>query len=172
MLWILGVVAFVLYLVIVDVGISAGRIHHGVAVDGIELGGLTAAEAEGRLRRRARELKEVPVELVGHGLDRSLRPADVGWRPRPGRVVRSAMRVGRGGGVPGALWDRLRAWVGGVPLSWAGRPEPGEMAAYVKEVDRDAAELGLDVDRAGLRLQLRTSFSRWPRARVMIPLKG
>ncbi|HYZ47102.1 MAG TPA: hypothetical protein VE712_05495 [Actinomycetota bacterium] len=171
-LWVVGVVACVLYLVVVDVGISAGRIHHGVSVDGIELGGLTAAEAEARLRSRAVELKEAPVDLVGHGLDRSVLPTDLGWRPRPDRTARSAMQLGRAGGPWSALWDRLRAWVGGVSLPWAGGPDAQAMVAYVKDVDRDAAELGLEVNRARLRRQLRTSFSRWPRARVTVPLKS
>jgi hypothetical protein len=41
----LGVAGVLVYVLIVDFGISAGRIHHGVSVAGVDLRGLTEAEA-------------------------------------------------------------------------------------------------------------------------------
>ena len=160
------------YLIVVDLGISAGRIHHGVTVQEVDLGGLTRTEAVVRLRARTRELKKEPVQLVGHGLDRSLLPTEVKWRPWPGQTASAAMEVGRSGGPLRALWDRLRAWFGGVEVQWVGKPGARAMRAYVAEVNRDAAELGHDVDRALLRRRLRVSLTTWPREPVAIPLRG
>jgi hypothetical protein len=166
-----GVVVFLVYLVLLDLGISAGRIHHGVSVQGVDVGGLTQAEATVRLRLRARDLKDDPVYLTGHGLDRSLLPTDVKWRPRPEETAAAALRVGRDGAPFGAMWDRLRAWFGGVELEWAGKPRAKEMSAYVKDVARDAAAQGDEVDRVGLRRALRLGISDWPREPVAIPLE-
>ena len=168
----LAVALVLAYLVVVDLGISAGRIHHGVTVQGVDLGGLTEAEAAVRLRARARELKDEPVRLTGHGLDRSVLPTEVRWRPRPERTAAAAMEVGRGGGPLRALWDRVRAWLAGVEVDWAGKPGARAMEAYIVALDRDAAARGHDLDRATLRRRLRLSLATWPREPVAIPLGG
>ena len=172
MLWAVACVAFVLYLVIVDLGVSAGRIHHGVTVTGVDLGGLTRTEAVVRLRRRAFDLAYAPVSLTGHGLDRLLRPTEVVWRPLPGRTASAALDVGRTGGPFRALWDRLRSWFVHIEVEWAGRPDPEAIVDYVSQVNRDAAERDLVVDRATLRRRLKQAMASWPLRRVAIPLKG
>lgn len=167
----LGVVIFLAYLLVLDLGISAGRIHHGVSVEDLDLGGLTKTEAAVRLQQRARQLENAPVELTGYGLDRSLLPTEVGWRPRPGRTAATAMRVGREHAPFIAMWDRLRAWFGGVEIEWKGRPDPQLMSTYVKGVNRDALESGVRVDRVALRRAIRFAITTWPREPVRIPLK-
>jgi hypothetical protein len=172
MLWAVAFLAVVVYLVVVDFGISAGRIHHGVTVNGVELGGLTRAEALVRLRPRALDLSYAPVSLIGHGLDRSLRPTEVVWRPLPGRTAAAALAVGRTGGPLDALWDRFRSWFVPVEVDWIGRPNADAMVKFVSQVDRDAGERDLVVDRALLRRRLKQALATWPRRPVLIPLKG
>jgi hypothetical protein len=159
------------YLVIVELGISAGRVHHGVSVDGVSVGGLSEVEARARLRERALELQAAPVMLTGHGLDRPMWPAWVSWQARPARTVARAMRVGREGAPLGALWDRLRAWFVGVEVKWAAKPSAQEMKGLVGEIHREGRGLGVRVDRFELRRMLRAALTTWPRRPVEIPLK-
>jgi hypothetical protein len=171
-LWAIVVVAVVIYLAIVDLGVSAGRIHHGVEVTAVDLGGLTRAEATARLQRRASELANAPVTLTGYGLDRTFSPAQVVWRPMPGRTASAALSVGRTGGALHALWDRVRSWFITVDVAWVGRPDPKAMVAFVARIDRDATKRDLQLDRALLRKRLKQAMSTWPRRPVRIPLKG
>ena len=74
------------YAVIVDLGVNAGRIHHGVSVDGVDVGGLSEVEAVQVLAARADELRAGPgVEfaLEGRTFSYRVRAADVGCAPSP-----------------------------------------------------------------------------------------
>ncbi|HET9214902.1 MAG TPA: VanW family protein [Gaiellaceae bacterium] len=53
---------------------SAGTIAGGVTVAGVDLAGLTGAEAEDELEKRARRLENVPVAFMGGGERFQLRP--------------------------------------------------------------------------------------------------
>jgi hypothetical protein len=166
-----GVGALV-YLFVAELGISAGRIHHGVSVSGVDVGGLTEAEAVSRLQRRARLLENEALVVRGGGIERSLLPRDISWRPRVERSAARALRVGREGGLMSALGDRLRAWLGGIDIEWPAKAGDGkEVVAFVDEIETEAAELGMELDRELLRRRIRLGITTWPREPVVIPLE-
>jgi len=165
------VLATAAYLLVLDLGVSAGRVHHGVSVQGTDLGGLTEPEAVERLQQRARELKQEPIAIAGRGLELMVLPTDVRWRPRAEDTARRAADLGRAGGPLGALWDRLRAWFGAVEVDWAGKPHAAKMVALVESIDAEAEARGLDVYRATLRRRIRMAMAAWPRRPVAIPFK-
>ncbi|MFN2489091.1 MAG: hypothetical protein ABR529_05035 [Actinomycetota bacterium] len=166
---VLGVVGTGLYLLVVDVGISAGRIHHGVSVAGVELGGLTEAEAMGRLQERARAMKDAPLVVSGAGIERLVSPRDLEWRPNPERSAKQAMRIGRDHLPFGALVDRVRGWLAPIELEWAGRHNPKRVVELVDGIEQEALERGLELDRGMLRYRIRKAITTWPRRPVEIP---
>jgi hypothetical protein len=159
------------YLLIVDLGISAGRIHHGVSVGGVEVGGLTEEEAGEVLERRVRLLGSAPVTFFGPGMWERVTPATVGWRPRPARSATAALRIGRANAPLGALSDRWRACFGGVDLRWAGSTSSRKMRLYVDRIDRRADDLGYDLDRPKLRRKIKRGINAWPRRPMRIPVQ-
>ena len=167
-----SLVGVLVYVPIVDLGVSAGRIHHGVSIAGVDVGGLTEREAEARLRRRVELLNSRPVFFFGP--DRSLRywldPHDVAWRPQVERSVAEAMRIGREGGLAGAVFDRWRAWMGGVRLRWAGKTGSSKVRAFVDRVEAGARRVGLEVGRAKLRRKIKRGINTWPRAPLRLPV--
>lgn len=171
MLVAVGVLLVALYLVIVDLGLSAGRIHHGVRVAGVDLGGLTAAQAADALKPRAEKMRETPVLFRGEGLEVTLVPKDVHWRPRPVKTAFEAMEVGRKDGPVGALLTRLRCWLGGVTVPWKGHAGPVRITHFVDEVESRADELGLTLDRSRFRVEIRRRLLAWPRRVGSIPLE-
>src|SRR5919106_2119536 len=90
-----GVLALIGYLVLIDLGINAGRVHAGVRVDGIDVGGLTLAEALATLEDAGQDLKGQEVIPTAEGFDCRFTPREAGWRPQAVATVRMAMRVGR-----------------------------------------------------------------------------
>lgn len=160
------------YVVVVDLGISAGRIHPGVEVAGIEVGGLTESEAAAKLRSAAVELRHRPIFFVRDRLTLWIAPRDIGWRPRVDATVDSAMEVGRGGGAVGALSERASAWLSGVELPFAGKPAPHKVKALLLRWEERARAEGLRINRGKLRYKLRRAVRRWPEGPFRIPVAG
>jgi hypothetical protein len=166
----LGVVVVVVYLVIVDLGISAGRIHHGVRVAGVDIGGLTVGEAADALKLRAQLMRKTPVLFRSDGLEVTLVPKDVHWQPRPSKTAFAAMKVGRKDGPVRALLARLRCWFGGVTMAWKGHAGPVRLTHFIDDVEARGAALGLRIDRARFRQEIRRGLLAWPRRPGTIPL--
>ena len=156
-------VALVGYLVVLDLGVSAGRVHHGVSVSGIDIGGLSFPDAFDLLSARGEELSEAPIQFVSQDLNLSFLPEDVGWTPQPFDTTEEAMRVGRDDAPFGALSDRVRAWVSGVTVGWQGNPDADLVTELMDEWDVQAAALGRMIDRGRLRYRIRTAIEQYPR---------
>lgn len=160
------------YVVIVDLGVSAGRIHHGVSVQGIDLGGLTEAEAESVLQGRATELRARPVRFGREGLPLlHFVPKELRWRPLYRVTAQAAMEVGRAESPVLALWERLRAWFGGVRIEWQGSPRAGRVDALLDKWEAIAEERGLALNRPLLRYKIRQVLNaRPPQSLYQVPL--
>ena len=166
----LGAIGLLLYAVIVDLGVNAGRIHYGVSVDGVAVGGMTPDKAERVLSRAARGLRSRELTWHRHGTVFHMEAKEVGWRPLPGESAAAAMGVGRRGGVLVAAWARCRAWRG-VELPWKGKPQPGKLSRLVDKWAAQAAARGLTVDRNRLRQRIRRAVRHTAKVRYRIPLE-
>jgi hypothetical protein len=158
------------YLVLVDLGVNAGLIHHGVRVDGVDIGGLTRREAVARLEDEGKKLTQMEVVPTAEGFDCRFTPAEVGWGPQPFDTVETAMRVGREDAPFGALADRARAYLGGVEIQWAGSPEPRRMGRLLDRCEKRAAGLGVVIDRQELRLRIDRAITSTSTRMFEIPL--
>ena len=163
-------VGVLVYVVLVDLGINAGRIHYGVTVDGFEVGGLTEIEAIRALATRGGELRDTPVVITTEGLNCNFVPGQLGWGPQPSDTAGLARGVGRDGGPFEAVGQRLRAWFEGVEVEWAGKPRRKKMNALLDECERQAEGLGLLINRWKLRKRVRQAIVTWPRRPFDIPV--
>jgi vancomycin resistance protein YoaR len=84
--------------------VSAGRVIGSVQLDGIELGGLTASEAELAIGDHEALLAELPAEFTVRSTRVALQPLTVGFTLDRPTIVARAMAVGRGGTVPAQFW--------------------------------------------------------------------
>ena len=160
------------YLVVVDVGISAGRIHHGVMVDSIDVSGMTYPEAIDALTPRADELANAPLLLYRGSIKVHLYPIDAGYQPKPALTALAAMRVGRDHAPFGAIGDRIHAWFGGVKVRWQPGANTRKLGKLVARYQVDLAKKGLtmsDADRRKLRYKIRVGLNNWPRRPLRIP---
>lgn len=170
-----GLAGIFAYLVIADLGISAGRIHRGVDVQGIDVGGLTPLEAAEKLDEIGRELSGpivfIASEVAGFQCDST--PAKLGWAPRPFNTARNALAVGRSNAPFGALWDRARAWVAGVTVDWDDEPDPAKVDRFVARCVTTAETFGALIDRERLREMVVDLVGSWPYQQVHdLPLEG
>lgn len=160
----LGVVlAAALYLVVVDLGINAGRIHYGVSVADVDVGGLSAPQAVERLRQHGLRLKNTAITFSAPGADCSFLPAELGWGPQPADTTKIALDVGRADVPLGAIADRVRAWLGGVEVGWAGSFDSAAVDDLLDECETSASGQGFEIDRDRLRAMVQNAVVTWPR---------
>lgn len=180
---VLGLVAVFAYLVVVDLGMHAGRVHRGVNVAGFDVGGLTEIEAFDALRERQQLLGETPVVFIANGFDCRALPAvpegeddedvpDLGWSPQPFNTARDAMEVGRGGLFEG-LRERFDAWFGGVRIGWAGTVDPAKVDDFLDYCEENAEVVDVTIDRPKLRYRIRRAIVTYPRGPIdfKVPLE-
>jgi hypothetical protein len=161
-----GVVILVAYVAVVELGINAGRIHFGVTVRGMDVGGLTVEEAVQRLEGRAALLDSKPIVFGSEGLGRvSVFPSDLRWMGSLEKTAEEAAAIGRDGGLFTAVSDRVVAYLDGIDVSWEGGPRPRKVSKLINSIEKMAAEEGLELDRAHLRGKIKRLLQRWPRAR-------
>jgi hypothetical protein len=165
---ILGGLAFI---GIVEFGISAGRVHHGVTVNGFDVGGLTLNEVQDTLVDRAVQLRDVPACLKHDVIVLCVDPAEVGWRPEPRETGSQAYDVGRTDGLLQALGDRADAWTNGVDVPWQGGPNGDKVGKLLDEWESIFEGRGLELRRFAARTAIREALETWPRETVVLPVR-
>ena len=106
--------AIIAVLVAADFWLNAGKIHRGVEVGNVPLGGLTPAEA----RQTVKDHVMGPLQKIEFSgpEDFSRNAKDLGVRFNVSRTVNQAYAVGREGNVLDRLSERLRASFGGATI--------------------------------------------------------
>ena len=130
-----------------------GRIYQGVHVAGLDLGGLSAADARARLDAHFAEYAGRPLTLTAGDQAFQITPAEAGARLDSAATIAAAMNWGR----QGSLWDQSRAWaralVHGVPITPAIHLDPdaahGSIAAIAPNVVKPALDARLAFGTSG-----------------------
>lgn len=166
MVWLLALVVGLAYLVIVDLGVHAGRIHRGVRIEGgIDVGGLTVNEAVEKLGDIGAQMEIFPLVFSAPGFDCRTTPEELGWRARPFSTAQRALSVGREDAPFGALADRARAWFG-TSVSWTDSPNTRKVGKFVQQCEKLGVGFGVRVDKPELRFRLKRALVRWPREQI------
>ena len=160
---VLGLLAF---LVIVDLGVNAGRIHRGVEVAGIDVGGLTEDEAYGKLYPIGEEMSQTPIVFFGETFDCPVVPEDLRWGPQVAGTADAAYGVGRAEDLLTDALDRLKAWFGSADVRWAGKPSTRQAGIWVAQCVKTGAAAGVSVDKEQLRFLLKQALGSWPRPQI------
>jgi hypothetical protein len=165
-----SLVGIAIYLVVFDYGINAGRIHHGVHVRDIDVGGLTPDEATHLLATVAEDLLQRPVIFTREGFDCNFEPTETGWNPRPNDTAISAYRVGRGTSWVAALGTRIKAWVTGATIDWNDTIDKRAVTDLIDRCEERAAGLGYEIRRWLLRKRIHEAIKTWPRQPFNVPV--
>ncbi len=146
-----AVVAVVLVLVVaVDAFASAGRVHPGVTVAGISVGGMSPSEATAALEKALPAKASQPVTVVHAEKKWEVPPADLALTFDYPELATQAMAVGRTGGFARSVSQRFGAWLGKERLPAPGVADPEKMQqtldAVAKATDVAAVDASVDVD--------------------------
>jgi vancomycin resistance protein YoaR len=129
---------------------SADRIADGVTVSGLDVDGLTAAEAERKLAARAHVLSTQPVVFTGAGRKWSIAPAQLAVRADWRAAAESALERG-GGAVPLRGIERLRLRLFGADVTPSARADQAalehQLRVIGKQVDVKGREAAIVLQR-------------------------
>lgn len=155
------------FIIVVDVGVHAGRIHSGVRVDDIDVGYMTVDEAAETLEREVPEMLQGPVIFQGPPpVDCRFHAYETGWTPYPKETARSALRVGRHGAPFGALADRVTAWTTGVKVKWEARRSVRRVVELIDDCEQRVRAAGLELRRYKFRRKIWRAVQTPPPRRI------
>ena len=136
----LGLGALVIVVVlasVADIAVSAGRIHPGVRIGSIEVGGMKVGEASAEIASVVAESATVPVEISVGESTWPLTADTIALSVDATALAQAAYDVGRGSFAE-AVVERARAVFGGYPLPLALGHDAAAMAECVTRVNAEA----------------------------------
>jgi vancomycin resistance protein YoaR len=116
-----------------DGALAVGRVRHGVSVGGVDLSGLTPAQARARLLAAAAVLqrRELTIRAGSVSLHRTVTESGIGLD------IDASLNAALGAGRHGPFdVQRLRGWLGGVRLPWRLRVDAAKVAGLLDALDR------------------------------------
>lgn len=155
-----GVLAVVVLLALADVAISWGRIHTGVTIGGVAVGGMSRSDARGALERELGPRLKLPVTVVYQSRQWTVSTSKVAATFDPGAAAEAAFAVGRTGNIFQIAGQRLGAWFGQSELPLSTKADPARLDALTAELrravdvpaqDATVAVSGTDVTRIAAR---------------------
>ncbi|MHB1341171.1 MAG: VanW family protein, partial [Coriobacteriia bacterium] len=129
-----SLVVLVALAVIVDVVASAGRIHPGVHVGDIAVGGMTKAEAVSAIETQAQPLIGQPVTVRSGGEEWTLATDQIAASVNATALAGKAYAVGRDDDLSAAVGGRISAWFGGRDISLSADADPGLLDAFLDTI--------------------------------------
>lgn len=121
----------------VDAFASAGRIHPGVKVAGVSVGGMKQQTAEGFIAAQLTSKTSEPVTVSYKGHTWTVNASDLGLTFDYPALAKQAMEVGRTGGPFGVVGGRVGAWFGKVDLSATPSADPAKAKVVLDKVAAD-----------------------------------
>jgi len=119
---------------------SYGRIHPGITVSGIDVGGMAPAKAAATLQTQLPQKAAKPVTVVYSDQEWQVSAEQIGLSFDYQALAANAMAVGREGGVFAIVADRADAWMGGKDVAATASADDEKMTETL-----DAIAKGTDV---------------------------
>lgn len=179
-----AIAALIVLLVVIDAVSSMGRVHPGVSIGGVNVGGKAPADVIAMLKAELPRKAAVPVTVSQGTTTWKVKASDIGASFDYLALSDSAMAVGRSGSFFGAIGQRFHAWFGGTQLPAPATADPDKLSATIDRIasaidvaPKDAAlkvsasgvtmkpsSIGVAVDQTKLQADLLNAFTAESRA--------
>lgn len=131
-----GVLALVLVLATGDALMSWGRVHPGVTVGGVAVGGKSLSQTRGELEREVGPRLKLPVTVAHESSRWTIKPASVEASLDAQTAAEAAFAVGRSGGLARRIAERASAWFGAAALPLAARADDAKLDAAIRQIQK------------------------------------
>jgi len=132
-----GTAAVLLLAVAVDAASSVGRVHPGVTVGTVKVGGMNPEAAAAALERQLPAMATKPVALSHKSKTWNIEPKNIAVTFDYPALVSQAMAVGRSGSASRSLLQRIAAWTGRADLPAPVVADQEKLAAFLDSVADD-----------------------------------
>ncbi len=185
-----SVLAVVAFAYLIDSAIYYNKVHAGVSVSGLKLGGLTKDEATNTLTRYVQAAQRSPIVLKSGDNSWPMMPNDVGTDIDVEKAVSDAMGVTRGKNVILNAAKRVKLYFSGIDIALTGTIDTVLMDHFLDELAQDvdvppvnprlaingsdievvSGQPGNVVDQAVLRQQLKDLLFTLHATEVQVPM--
>jgi vancomycin resistance protein YoaR len=142
--------------VLVDSAVYYNKVHAGVSVSGVDLGGQTKDEAIACVDKAVRRMASEPVTLTAGDKAWTLTAGDAGADMDVEGAVEAALAVGREHDFFTNIAARWKLYFSRRDLPLSGKVDPNGLSAFVariaKQLDLQPVDAGLAVDRGGIKI--------------------
>jgi vancomycin resistance protein YoaR len=132
-----SVVAVIVLAFVIDAGLYYNKVHAGVSVSDVGLGGLTEDEAVAALTTYVAETQASPIDLTSATKTREVMPADVGVTMDVAGAVSAAMEVTRESNFFVDLGRRVKLYFSHVDLPLRGSIDSAKMDSLLAEIAQE-----------------------------------
>jgi len=131
------IIAIVVLAILIDSAAYYNKVHTGVSVDGIELGGQTKAQATASIQAMVDKAQSSPITLSYEDKTWTLDPTDVGATIDVEKAVKAAMAVTRENNFITDVGTRWKLYFSKRDLPLAGSVDDDKMQAFVAGIAKD-----------------------------------
>jgi vancomycin resistance protein YoaR len=151
-----AIIAVVVLAILVDSALYYNKVHAGVSVNGIDLGGKTKTEAIATISSAVGQAQNSPITLTSGDKKWTLMPADVGASMDVEGAVKAAMEVSRKSNFIADLGTRWKLFFTKRDLPLTGSVDSVKMQTFVagiaKELDVAPVNAGLSIENGQIKV--------------------
>jgi len=151
-----SIIVLVLLAVLVEAALSYNKVHAGVSVSGVELGGLTRDEATAALGRYVDDAQANAIVLKAGDKSWPLIPTDVGTKLFVEEAASEAMDASRGGNFLTNIGHRFDLYFSEIDLPLKGEVNGALLDTFLegvaREVDVEPVNAGLSMENGKIKV--------------------
>lgn len=132
-----AIIALVVLAIVIDAALSYNKVHAGVSVSGVDLGGLTQDEAAAALTSYVDDAQASAIVLTSEEKSWSPMPAEVGTKLFVEQAVSEAVDVTRKSNFFSDLGRRFKLYFSKTDIPLRGTVDGALLGAFLKGVARD-----------------------------------
>ena len=132
-----AIIFIVVFAILIDSAIYYNKVHSGVSVAGVSLGGQTKTEAMATVQAEVAKAQGSPITLAYGDKTWSLAPAAVGATIDVEGAVKAAMGVTRDGNLFSDIGTRWKLYFTSRDLPLTGTVDSAQLTAYIAGVAKD-----------------------------------
>ena len=126
-----AIVVIVVLAIVIDAGVYHGKIHAGVSIEGVAVGGFTPEEATATVTAMLKQTQKSPITLVSPSKNWDLLPPDAGVTSDVEGAVSAAMAASRDGNFFTNLGHRLKLYFNSIDVPLTSSVDSAKLEGYV-----------------------------------------
>ena len=149
----ISIIAAIIFIVVslgvADAAIYANKVHKGVEIGGVPVGGKTGKEAISDIDKLASVLESKPISIRYLDKTWTVRPKDINAQVNQDKTLERAFSLGRSGDAKRIIKERLNLWIKERNVKPVFDYNPDKLTKFINKIAKDVDKLPED---AGIKI--------------------